>query len=190
MSYLTWVVPSAYFAGEAVLADTRLAFRTPFCDPEIVRLAWTTSLSSLAFSKFTGEPEDNLAKNRLTASLIAANPRMAATRIQDRPLSAFARGHRGYYLAASAWSRATRRFRRGSWARRAPPLEDWSRWFEGPLAPLVSRLLGDDARLGAWLRPEAIRETLAHGGPRRVAQLASAEMVLRMAEDGWRRDAV
>lgn len=188
MGYLTSVVPAEYFAGEAVLADDYGRFRTPFCDTEIVRLAWSTSLSSLSFSKFAGDHHDNRLKNFLPARLIAANPRLARTFIQDRPLSAFASGSPAWYLLASAWSKVTRPLRGSRPASAMPPPEDWQRWFRGPLAPLVHRLLGDGPRIAAWLRPEFVRATIERGEPRAVGRLLSAEILLRLIENGWRRE--
>ena len=188
MGYLTWVVPAEYFSGEAVLADDYGRFRTPFCDTEVVRLAWSTSLSSLTFSKFAGDQHDNRLKNYLPATLIASNPRLARTSIQDRPLSAFASGSPAWYLLASAWSKATRRLRGSRPAGTMPPLEDWHAWFRGPLAPLVHRLLDGEPRIAQWLRPEFVRATVERGEPRRVGRLLSAEILLRLIENGWRRE--
>jgi asparagine synthetase B (glutamine-hydrolysing) len=187
LGYMTYEVPAEYFSGEASIADHFADFRSPFCDTELIGFAHTTALSTLGFSKFAlGEP-DVLGESRLPAALIAAHPLLARHPIAGKPLWVYARGsHAGFeFHRAKAW--VLRRLARGS---PPAPLEDWRRWFSGPLWPFLSALLGSEARLNAHVRRGFIDACLQGQGPdwpHWLNKLATVELVLRLTERGWRR---
>ena len=184
IGYLTYEVPPEYFAGEACLADNFGDFRTPFCDRDVVDLAYSTHLSSLEFSRYGHGKHGNLEKNYLVANLINSDSRVAAVPIQRRPVNAFARGNRAGYFAASAWSRAVRMLKN---EKILPHLEDWPKWFAGPMRERLAELLGPDARCVAYIRRPFIDRCLAESNAFWLNKIVTAEIVLRLVESRWQR---
>lgn len=187
LGYLTYEVPAEYFAGEACLADQFADFRTPFCDRDIVALAYSSRLSSLTFSRYRENGHGNLQKNFLMANLIACEPRADAVPIQRRPVSAFAAGRPIGYFIASAASRL-RATVTGN--RPQPYLESWPRWFAGPMRARLESLLAPGARCEAIVQRPFIDRCLGASDPFWLNKLATAEIVLRLTDNGWHPDAL
>ena len=184
IGYLTYEAPAEYFAGEACLADNFGDFRTPFCDRELVGFAYSTHLSSLRFSRYRKGDYGNRHKNYLVANLVGADRRVAAVPVQRRPVSAFASGSALHYFTASAWSKIRRTLRR---EQVKSELEHWSQWYAGPMRGRIESLLKPDARCEAIVRRPFIDRCLAASDAFWLNKIVTTELVLRLAENGWRR---
>jgi asparagine synthetase B (glutamine-hydrolysing) len=187
LAYMTYEVPPEYFAGEASIADQFGDFRSPFCDPQIVELAHTTSLSTLGLSKFALGSHDNLRENYLPAALILSNAHVSGARIHGKPVQVYARRARSafevYRIAGWLQKRLHGQLHR-------PPLENWSSWFRGALYPTIRALLGDDARVTEHVNRAFVTSCLERRDTFWLNKLATAEMVLRLAESGWNRQSL
>ena len=183
LGYLTYEVPAEYFAGEACLVDNLADFRSPFCDRDIVDLAYSSRLSSRTFSRYKDAGYGNLQKNYLMAELISTEPRAAAVPIQRRPVRAFASGKPIAYYAASAFSRLKRLL---TGDRPQPHLENWNRWFAGPMKGRIDRLLAPGARCERVLARSFIDRCIRESDAFWLNKLVTAESVMRLAEEGCR----
>lgn len=184
LGYLTYVTPAEYFSGEGALADNFFDYRTPFTDREILKLAWSFNLGTLGNSRFRMQgPPRNRRKNFLHACLISANPVMARQLMQGRPLWAYTVNNAPIYYLVSALYQLRRQLRRRPVFQ---PLENWPRWFAGPMFARLRALLGPDARIREHIRKEYIDATLASLDPPRMNKLVTAEIVMRLASNGWR----
>jgi asparagine synthetase B (glutamine-hydrolysing) len=188
LGYLTYEVPASYFAGEATLAEHFLDYRTPFCDRDILNLAWSTTLGTLRSSRFrNGLTAGNLQRNYLAANLIAIHPRLRHEWIQGRPLGAFRSGSPAMYLALSGLCWAIRRLRGSA---PEPRMESWPRWFAGSMRPVIERLLAPGAGIEAIVRRPFIERALARRDVYWLNKLVSAEIVIRLLESRWQLGAV
>lgn len=188
LGYLTYEVPANYFSGEAALAEHFFDYRTPFCDREILKLAWTTRLGTLRFSRF--KPDrwvGNLQRNYLAANLIGVHPRLRHEWIQGRPLGAFCGGNPAVYYAISGACWAMRRLRK-------EPVEihteSWSTWFAETMRPVIKRLLAPGAGIEAIVRRPFIDRALMHGDMYWLNKLVSAEIIIRLLENRWQLNGV
>jgi len=183
LGYLTYEVPAEYFAGEAALAEIFFDYRTPFCDQEILNLAWSFNLSTLGRSKFGADgPPPNRRMNYLHACLIGTNPIVARQPIQGRPLWAFTANNAPLYYAVSALCRLKSSLQR---VPRQPPLEDWPRWFAGLTKEPLQKLLGADARIREFVHGAYIEDSMEVLDPARLNKLVTAEILMRLAGNGW-----
>ena len=183
LGYLTYVTPAEYFSGEGALADNFFDYRSPFLDREVLKLAWSFNLGTLGNSRFQMQgPPRNRRKNYLHACLIAANPVMARQLMQGRPIWAYTANSAPLYYLVSGIYQLRRRLRG---QRAFQPLENWPKWFGGPMNAHLRQLLGQGARIRELVNAEYIERTLASLDPARMNKLVTAEIVMRLSANGW-----
>ena len=172
-----------HFAGEAAIANHWFNFQRPFMDADSTRLAWDRQCSVTKASK-TASARDRFRECYFQARLIAQNADVAKLKLHDRPLRAYLQTTPWRYHVHSARlapTRLVRRLRGGH-----PPLEDWSRWFRNDLGGHIGDLLGRESRLDNYLSSDARDRARAGGDIDLIGRLASAEIVMRLVESGWR----
>ena len=186
LSYFTYVTPSEYFVGEGAIADSFMDYRSPFCDRDLLEYAWSSSFSTLGMSRFKGaDKPSNRRKNFLSASLLAANPEIAGLPIQERPLSAYTSAFLPKYYAYAAKSRLRRYV---GLASGFSMLEDWERWFAGPMQARLRGLLAGEPRVADYVRRDAIESSLARGDQHLLNKFATAEVILGLMDNSWDLD--
>ena len=68
-----------------------------------------------------------------------------------------------------------------------PLLEDWDGWYRTVLASTFDELLGDEARVRQYIEPAFIDRIRRDGDIHWMKLVTTAEIVLRLAENGWKR---
>jgi asparagine synthetase B (glutamine-hydrolysing) len=186
LNYMVYYVPAEYFSGEATIAGQYVDFRSPFCDPEIIDLAFRIPLSTLKLSRFLSNRKNNRQKNFLPARLISSHPRLAALKIHGRPTAAYM-GPLAYALSSAhlKLTSSLRRMKKRNVDRKQLPLEDWNRWFGSVMWPSLQELLGKGANIEEFCRRDFIDRSLTERDIFWLNKLVSSEIILRLVRNGW-----
>jgi len=188
LNYMVYYVPAEYFAGEAMIADQYLDFRSPFCDPEIIDLAFRIPLSTLTLSTFLSNRKNNRQQNLLTARLVSSHPRLAKLNIHARPTAVFAYAGPLVYALSSVCVKLKSTLRRIKGCNSAlgrVPLEDWNRWFGSVMWPSLLELLDKGSSIEEFIRRDFIDQALYKRDILWLNKLVSSEIILRLVRNGW-----
>ncbi|MDH3441912.1 MAG: asparagine synthase C-terminal domain-containing protein, partial [Gammaproteobacteria bacterium] len=180
--YLMYVAGSRYFGGQAAIANRYSYFRTPYWDRRMVKFGIESCLGTAGLSVRT-EGKDKFVETVLQASVVASNARLAKVPYVDLPVSVFTRKNKASYQAA----RVVRRLKATLSGRRRIAEEDWPLWYRTILAEQIDDLLGETSRVREYVRAEFIAMKRAENDIHMLGKLITAEIALRLAENGWRR---
>lgn len=175
-----------YFNGECSIAGNYSALRIPYLDPEVMQLASDVEYSVLKLWRFIND--DIYKETYIQSALIETNPRLARIPINGVPVRAFSCRNKGLYhlyrLAAKGPKKALSILRREE---KKPLLEDWEGWYRTVLASTFDELLGEEARVLQYIEPAFIDRIRQDGDIHWMKLVTTAEIVLRLAENGWKR---
>ena len=187
LRYLVYENAPKHFGGEAALASNYLRFRTPYWDPRMVGLAFSTEGGTLGLSERLAR-KDKFVEATVQARVIRRGSAYGGGTVHGVSVSTWARGNRTLYRIENTLARGKRFVASGFRRPHMPGLLAWPRWLAGPAAPLCAELLGPQARLRAYL-DGAFLDRFDPGTDLRLAgRLLSAELVLRLVEQGWPKD--
>jgi asparagine synthetase B (glutamine-hydrolysing) len=184
LSYLVYEVAPRYFAGEAAVANNYTQLRSPFWDPEIVRLAYDIDAGTLGFSESLRQ-KDKYLECVLQARLISSKRKYADLPINGIPIAAYARNSKPLYQFNRFLWRAPKKIK--SLVRPLPyrPLENWQYWLNTALASEISKLLGHQAEILRYLSRDFVDEILEKRNTHWLGKIVTAEIVMRLVGRKW-----
>ena len=147
-------------------------------------MAFTVAQGTLGLSERLPS-KDRFLECELQGHLIRRSPHYSRAPVKGASAAAYARGNRIFYRLERLLRRGPGWLARFGQKRTKPLLEDWEGWFAGVLADEIQHLLGPEARLSAYLQPEALTRVLNSGDLQWTGKLVTAEIVLRLMENGW-----
>ncbi len=184
-AYLTYLMQEAgphYFGGQAAIANCFTSFRTPYWDPDIVRLGYELEYATVGFSaaKSVRQPRKECL---LQASVVAASKTLSRIPYRQLSIDAFSKNDPVSYQLA----RAGRKIRRVVTRRTASPGETWSDWYRTPgMDAEIRALLGNESRIRDYVGGRFVDRIVASTDVHWIGKLMTAEHTLRLVENGWR----
>lgn len=188
LRYFVYETAPKHFGGEGALANNFLRFRVPYWDPRMVQLAFTTEGGTVGLSeKSLTKDVGYVLTKRLEASIIRDGLVYGGGAVHGIRASTWAEGKTGKFRLEQSYARARRHAHLVFFGRPAGLLS-WPSWLAGPARNLCEELLGPEARLRQYL-DEAFLDSFVPASDLRLAtRLLSAELVLRLVENGWPPD--
>jgi hypothetical protein len=182
LSYLMHEAGPHYFGGQAAIANCFTNFRTPYWDPDIVRLGYELEYATAGFSAAKGTRQPR-AECLLQASVVAASDTMRRIPYRHLSIDAFTKsGSLGYQLA-----RAGRKIRRLAMGHRVLPGEAWTQWYRSSgMRTEIRGLLGNESRIREHVDGRFVDKVVASTDVHWLGKLMTAEHTLRLIENGWR----
>ena len=186
LSYLTYEVAPKHFLGDMLLGNRFSTFRVPFWDDDIVQLAYDIEFSTLTFSKFTSSHTDWRMENRLNAYLLASNPSFAKLPVERFPLSVIQAPNAVYQLYRWFVHKPRRLLQLSKRPARAPLLS-WQHWISSEIKTTIDdSVFSRDAHIRDYIDPEFLKALHEQNRRHWIGKIATAELVLRMLDKGWR----
>jgi hypothetical protein len=174
-----------YFNGECAIADHFSSFRVPYLDPEVTQLACDIEYSVMRLWRFIN---DNIYKETYVQSaLIESSPRLRKVPINGVPVGAFSCHNETRYKLTRLARKGPRKLLKLVRGESPPLLEDWDTWYRTVLSPTFEELLGSDARVRRYLDGRWIDRTRDSRTLHWLKLLTTAEVTLRLVENGWKR---
>ena len=175
-----------YFNGECCISSNYTSFRIPYLDPEVLQLACDIEYSVIKLWRFIND--DIYKETYVQSALIETNPRLARIPINGVPVRAFSCRNKAlfhlYRFAAKGPKKALSIIRREE---KKPLLEDWDGWYRTVLASTFDEFLGEDAGIREFIEPGFIDKVRRNGDIHWMKLVTTAEIVLRLADNGWKR---
>ena len=180
--YLMYVAGCRYFGGQAAIANTYSSFRMPYWDPELIQLALDIDLSTVGFSKKLGK-KDLYREALLQASVVARNPAFRDIPYLNLPIDVFAKDN----WANFQLHRWKRKFQTIRHKRKLITEENWPQWYRTTMSKETERLLGKNSAISEYVSDEFIKQQMAETNIHWLGKLLTAEIVLRLVDNGWKR---
>ena len=183
LSYLMYEAGPHYFGGQAAIANCFTTFRTPYWDPDIVRLGYELESATVGFSVSTAKRRPRR-ECLLQASVVAASETLRRIPYRDLSIEAFTgNGAFGYQMA-----RARRKIRHVATRRTASPGEAWTSWYRTRgMDAEIRRTLGKECLIREYVGGRFVDQVVAGTDVHWVGKLMTAEYTLQLIEKGWRQ---
>lgn len=183
LHYLIYEAGPRYFAGQAAIANAFSTFRTPFWDADMIRLCYEVEYGTLGFSRAL-DKKNKYRETVLQTSIVAASKRLRDIPYLGIPVQAFARDNELRYLPHLFARKFATLMKGGKYV----PFENWKQWYQTVVHEEVNTLLGNDCRLAEYISPEFVQKTLSGNDVHWLGKLLTAEIALRLFENGWSLD--
>jgi asparagine synthetase B (glutamine-hydrolysing) len=186
LAYHVYEYGPKYCAAEMGLINEFAVLRVPALDDDVISLAHEIEFSTLVMSSFIAGRVSMQREYRLYAHILAEEGTSSRMRLKGYPLSIL-RGpgfHYGAYRVLSALSRRAGK----AFGHKETPLTNWSSWLTSGLGSSVDDiLLSDQSLIIQYLERDFIADQLRARNAYWISKILTAELILRMHEQGWRR---
>lgn len=180
--FLMYVAGPRYFGGQAAIANSYSAFRTPYWDPDLVQLAMDIDNSTVGFSRRLSA-KDEYREAILQASVVARNPAFHDIPYLNLPIKVFADANKIRFQ----FHRLSRKIHSLISGRNRVNEENWPLWYRTVLSDEVDKLLGPDSAIREYVSDEFIKRQIADTNIHWLGKMMTVEIALRLVGNGWKR---
>ena len=184
MSFLIYEVSPKYFAGEYAIASNYTTIRSPFWDDDIISLVYEISFGTIGFSESL-PIKDKYLEAVLQANLIKANGKLSNLLIRGVPLAAYSINNKLIYNLLRILYRGPGKIFSYIKHDQDIDLEDWQNWIKNPLSSEIDKLLSKDSLISRYVTTKFIKEIKTMDNEHWSGKLVTAEILLRLIENGW-----
>ena len=180
--FLMYVAGPLYFGGQYVIANQHTTFRTPYWDRRLVQFSMDIALGTVGLSRMSNE-KDKYTETLLQAAVVCSNKKLAQVPYLDLPIDVYGGFVKARYYAYRLKRRIGIALGRGIRIQE----ENWPLWYRTVLADEVGVLLGPESRLKQYVRDEFVVQKQNANDIHWLGKLLTAEIILRFAENGWKK---
>jgi hypothetical protein len=189
LSYLTYQVYPMHFCGEMKIANNFTTVRVPGWDSEIIDLAYSIKQSALSFSERSRTRRGGRDEVMLQSYILdKLSPHFAKIPVANTRPDVVLKGNVWYKLYRIHKAVKNRTSYILFPKTRTSPLDEWGKWVnETHMHFIDSLIFSEDSRIREHIDVDYLRNLKQRRVLLDIGKLATAEIVLRLMENNWRR---
>jgi hypothetical protein len=189
LSYALYRVSTRYFCGEVEIADLFTTLRVPIWDSEIIELSYAIKQSMLSFSQYSAHTRGDIKEQVLQSYLLSKlAPVYARIPMGNTRPDMILRGRVVYHLYRILRGIMQRIRWGGSRRKDFAPLESWDVWLNVTHREFIDGLIfSGESRIRRFIDDGYLDTLKGDRNIHYIGKLATAEVILRLVENGWQR---
>ena len=193
MDYLVYEAAPKYLGGDASLANNFSNFRSPYWDSDIIQLSYDIEFSTMGFSERLSK-KDKYRECCLQAYLVQNNTQLSEIMYRGVPLKMYSNNNKFIFNIYRLAKKVPKKFLTVLNEKSNPPFDNWGLWYNTALNDEINKLITKDSvicKYISWsfikqLKEKANRQKLEKLDCLFLGKIATAEIVLKLIESGWK----